>query len=147
VKIKLLHQDGGLRTYVVVLDIGDEVMSCLEQAARSERLSAAQLTAIGAFSEATLLFFEWESKEYRPIPVTEQTEVAALIGDMALDQEGEPALHVHAVLGKRDGTAVAGHLKEARVRPTLEILINESPAHLRRAYDPQSGLALLRPPE
>lgn len=146
-KIKLLHQNGGLRTYVVVLDIGDEIMSCLGEAARSEGLSAAQLTAIGAFSEATLLFFEWQSKEYCPIPVTEQTEVAALIGDIALGPEGEPALHVHAVLGKRDGTAVAGHLKEARVRPTLEILINESPAHLRRMHDPQSGLALLRLPE
>lgn len=78
-------------------------------------LSAAQITAIGAFSETTLLFFEWESKEYRPIPVTEQTDVAALVGDIALDREGEPALHVHAVLGKRDGTAIAGHLKEARV--------------------------------
>jgi uncharacterized protein len=144
-KTKLLHQEAGLRTYVVVLEIGDEVMSCLDEVARTEQLSAAQITAIGAFSEAMLLFFEWENKEYRPIPIMEQTEVAALIGDIALDREGMPALHVHAVLGKRDGTAVAGHLKEARVRPTLEILINESPAHLRRLHDPQSNLALLQP--
>lgn len=146
-KTRLLHQEGGLRTYVVVLEIGDEIMSCLGKVARSEQLSAAQITAIGAFSEATLLFFDWETREYQPIPVTEQTEVAALIGDIALDREGEPALHVHAVLGKRDGTAVAGHLKEARVRPTLEILVNESPAHLRRLHDPQTGLALLQPQE
>jgi predicted DNA-binding protein with PD1-like motif len=146
-KTKLLQQEGGLRTYVVVLEIGDEIMSCLGKVARSERLSAAQITAIGAFSEATLLFFDWEIREYQPIPVTEQTEVAALIGDIALDREGEPALHVHAVLGKRDGTAIAGHLKQAHVRPTLEILINESPAHLRRLHDPRTGLALLQPQE
>jgi predicted DNA-binding protein with PD1-like motif len=93
-KTKLLHKEGGLRTYAVVLEIGDEIMSCLGKVARSERLSAAQITAIGAFSEATLLFFDWESREYQPIPVTEQTEVAALIGDIALGREGEPALHV-----------------------------------------------------
>lgn len=146
-KTKLLHREGGLRTYVVVLEIGDEIMSCLGKVARSEQPSAAQITAIGAFSEATLLFFDWESRGYQAIPVTEQTEVAALIGDIALDREGEPALHVHAVLGKRNGTAVAGHLKQARVRPTLEIPINESPVHLRRLHDPQTGLALLQPQE
>ena len=36
-KTRLLHQEGGLRTYVVVLEIGDEIMSCLCKLARSEQ--------------------------------------------------------------------------------------------------------------
>lgn len=143
-KSRMLHKEGGRRTYVVVLDTGDEIMSCLREVARSEELSAAQISAIGAFSSATLLYFDWETKEYRKIPVREQVEVAALLGDIVLDKEGGPALHIHTVLGKRDGTAMAGHLEAAHVRPTLEVLITESPPHLRRLKDAESGLPLIQ---
>ena len=75
----------------------------------------------------------------------EQVEVASLIGDVALSPEGEPALHAHVVLGRRNGTALAGHLGRAHVRPTLEVILTESPTHLRKRLDPESGLALIRP--
>jgi uncharacterized protein len=143
-KTRLLHQDGQHRTFVAVLSTGDEVMSCLQQFAEAERLSAAQITALGAFKRAELLFFEWETKAYLPIPVNEQTEVAALVGDIALDANGVPTLHIHVVLGKRDGVAVAGHLSKGEVRPTLEVLITETPAHLHRRKDPATGLALIQ---
>jgi predicted DNA-binding protein with PD1-like motif len=142
---RLLHSDSGQNTFIVVLETGDEVMRCLKEAASRHRLSAAQITAIGAFSDATLFFFDWERKEYLPIPVDEQVEVASMVGDIATDESGVPALHIHVVLGKRDGTAVAGHLDRAHVRPTLEVLISETPAHLRRIHDPETGLALIRP--
>jgi uncharacterized protein len=58
---------------------------------------------------------------------------------------GGPALHVHLVVGRSDGTALAGHLGEAHVRPTLEVILTESPAHLRKRKDHESGLALIRP--
>lgn len=41
-------------------------------------------------------------------------ELAACIGDIAMADDG-PALHAHVVLGRRDGTAPAGRLKEPRV--------------------------------
>ena len=74
----------------------------------------------------------------------EQVEVASLISDVAEAPLG-PALHLHLVVGKRDGSAVAGHLGEAHVRPTLEVIVTESPTHLRKVEDPESGLALIRP--
>jgi hypothetical protein len=77
--------------------------------------------------------------------VREQVEVAAMVGDIALSPSGEPALHAHLVLGKRDGTAMAGHLGEAHVRPTLEVIVTESPAHLHKVKDATTGLALIRP--
>lgn len=141
---KLLHETGGQRTYAVILDTGEEAMDCLKRFVAAEKLRAAQLTAIGAFSDAVLLYFDWAKKQYQRIPVTEQVEVASLIGDVAEGQAGEAALHVHVVLGKRDGTAMAGHLGEAHVRPTLEVIVTESPAHLRKRKDPESGLALIR---
>jgi predicted DNA-binding protein with PD1-like motif len=52
-------------------------------------------------------------------------------------------IHAHVVLGKRDGSAHGGHLLKARVRPTLELIVTESPGHLRRVTDEKTGLPLL----
>ncbi|HEY9345685.1 MAG TPA: PPC domain-containing DNA-binding protein [Inquilinus sp.] len=141
---KQLHAADGQRVFAVILETGEAVMESLQRFAEAERLTAAQITGIGAFSDAELRYFDWERKEYLPIPVKEQVEVASLLGDVAVSPDGKPALHVHLVLGRRDGTALAGHLAEARVRPTLELIVTESPAHLRKALDPESGLALIR---
>ena len=142
---KLLHENNGQRTFAVILETGDEVMGSLQAFAEREQVTAAQFTAIGALSDAVLKYFDWQQKKYLPIPVREQVEVASMIGDVALAPSGEPALHAHIVLGKRDGTALAGHLGEAHVRPTLEVVLTESPSYLRKVKDPQSGLALIQP--
>ncbi len=140
---KLLHEQSGKRTFAVILQNGDEAMSCLQEFAARERLAASQITAIGAFASAKLAFFDWQSKKYRPIPVEEQVEVASLVGDIAVGPDGKPSVHVHAVLGREDGTALAGHLQAGHVRPTLEIIVTESPAHLCKVKDEESGLALI----
>jgi uncharacterized protein len=144
-KTRLLHELDGQRVFVVVFQTGEEVMRGLNAFVKSQNIVAAQLTAIGALSEAMLAYFDWEKKDYQSIPVREQVEVASLIGDVASAPSGEPSLHVHVVLGRRDGTALAGHLTRAHVRPTLEVIVNESPTHLRKVHDPESGLALIDP--
>lgn len=144
-KTKLIHQADGQKTFAVVLQTGDEAVSCLKTFAERERLNAAQITAIGALSHAVLGYFDWDEKKYHRIPVTEQAEIASFIGDIVLAEDGQPSLHAHVVLGRRDGTALAGHLFEAHVRPTLEIIVTESPEHLRKRHDPESGLALIDP--
>lgn len=112
--------------------------------ARNERLSSASITGLGAFSRATLGFFEREQRDYSKIEIEEQVEVLTLVGNVTLS-EGEPKLHLHVVLGKRDGTAHGGHLLQAEVWPTLELIITEHPGHLRRRHDPVVGLPLLDP--
>ena len=142
---KLLYQSGGQRTYAVVLETGEEVMSCLQRFAAAEQIFAAQVTAIGAFSDLVLMYFDWDKKDYARIPVREQVEVASMIGDVAEGPDGKPSLHIHLVVGKRDGSAMAGHLGEAHVRPTLEVVVTENPVHLRKVKDEESGLPLIRP--
>ncbi|WP_421999255.1 PPC domain-containing DNA-binding protein [Reyranella sp.] len=141
---RLLHQVEGERTYALIFETGDEVLSLLKQFAQEHDLSAARFTAIGAFSEVTLGYFDWDRKDYQRHHVAEQVEVASLVGDVALGPDGKPAVHIHVVLGRRDSSALAGHLLEATVRPTLELVLEESPAHLRKRHDPESGLALIR---
>ena len=140
-KSRLLHANGQ-KTFVLVLDKGDEAVAALTEFARERNLSAAHLTAIGAFSEVTLGYFDRERKDYVRIPMREQVEVLSLVGDIAI-AKGEPQLHAHVVVGKRDGSAHGGHLLEARVWPTLEVMVVESPAHLRRVKDAETGLALI----
>ena len=135
--------DGGSeRTWTLVFDEGDEVMSSLTAFARERQLTAARFTAIGAFRDATLGYFDWTSKSYEKIPVREQVEVLSLVGDVVLEGDA-PKVHAHVVVGKRDGSAHGGHLLDAHVRPTIEVMLTESPAHLQRLFDPASGLALI----
>lgn len=143
-RTKELHEAGGAVTYAVIFETGDEVMAGLKQIAQEHHLDASHFTAIGAFREVTLGYFEVEQKEYKHIPLHEQVEVLSLIGDIALDPKGEPQIHAHVVVGRADGTTRGGHLLEAHVRPTLEVIVTESPAALKRVYDPAAGLALIR---
>lgn len=131
------------KTHVLVFQTGDAVIKTLEQFATQNRLFAAHFTAIGAFSDATLAYFDWQSKKYQHIPVDQQVEVLALTGDIS-DSDGKPKIHAHVVVGKSDGHTLGGHLLEAHVRPTLELILSETPAHLRRRHDPESGLALIQ---
>src|SRR5690242_4193677 len=114
---KQIHESAGQRTYVVVLETGEEVMERLQDFVQAHRIFAAQITAIGAFSDLVLRYFDWDKKKYLDIPVQEQVEVASLVGDVAQAPSGEPALHVHLVVGRRDGSALAGHLGKGHVRP------------------------------
>jgi predicted DNA-binding protein with PD1-like motif len=142
---KLLNEAAGSKTYAIVFDEGDEVMSGLEAFAKEEQIDAAQFTALGAFQQATLAFFNVQTNEYDKIPVSEQVEVLVLTGNVATHQEkGEPKIHAHVVLGKADGVAFGGHVLEAHVRPTLEVVLVETLAHLKRQIDDKTGLALIR---
>jgi uncharacterized protein len=142
-KATALSRDGST-TWALVFDAGDEVTAELERFAREQQLDAAHFTAIGGFSDVTLGYFDWQAKRYEAHPIEEQVEVLMLAGDVA-DDGGEPAVHAHVVVGKSDCTAHGGHLLEAHVRPTLELVLTETPAHLRKRLDPVAGIALIAP--
>jgi uncharacterized protein len=135
-------EDADVVTYVVVCDPGDEAVSALTEFARAEDLEAAQITAVGAFEHATVGWFDRSIRDYRRIPVDQQCELLSLIGDVAAGEDG-PAVHVHAVLGLSDGTTRGGHLLDGRVYPTLEAVVTETPARLRKVMRPDIGIALI----
>ena len=132
----------GERRFVVVLEAGEEAVACLLSFAREQRITAAAFTGIGAFRNVVLGFFDIERKEYERICIDEQVEVVTLVGNFAT-KDGEAKLHPHVVVSKRGGQAFGGHLLEAHVRPTLEVMVDETPAELRRETDPETGLPLL----
>jgi predicted DNA-binding protein with PD1-like motif len=140
-KVQLILDENPI-TYAVIFDADEEVIGGLNRLAKTRSLSASQITGIGSFQEAVLGFYDRRQKEYQKIRIAEQVEVLSLIGDIS-SYEGEPKIHAHVVLGKSDGTACGGHLLEARVWPTLELIVTENPHHLRRRYNPEAGLPLI----
>jgi predicted DNA-binding protein with PD1-like motif len=142
-QVREIHSNGGQRTFALILGSGEEAMEQIRHFAEREGIHAAQITGIGAFERAVLRYFDWTRKEYLDIPVDEQVEVASLIGDIGEGDAGKAEVHIHLVLGRRDGSALAGHLKTGRVRPTLELIVTESPAHLCRRKDAETGLNLI----
>jgi predicted DNA-binding protein with PD1-like motif len=143
-KSTLLYQDGDLRTYLLVMDQGDEAFSEIVEFAKANEVNAASLTAIGACTSATLGYFDPEQGDYVNRRFIEQMEIASMVGDIA-DDHGKPALHAHLVLGRRDYSAIAGHLQELHVFPTMEVVLTETPAHLHKRVDTSTGLTLISP--
>ena len=139
-KSKLINQRP--KTYVLVMDSGDEVMEKLQKFAVANNMSAAEFKAIGAFSSTELGYFDFSIKDYKKIPINEQVEVLSLIGDIAL-KDNKPVVHAHAVVGKSDGTAHGGHVIKAIVKPTLEVVLMEAPAHLKRKMNEDIGIPLI----
>jgi len=136
--------DHSPKRFILVFETGDELAKGLLEFAEQEKLSAASFKAVGALSSVRLGWFSWESKQYEPsVMLDEQVELLSLIGDVAVKGE-KPVVHAHAVIGRKDGTAHGGHLLEAHIRPTCEVVLAESPIHLQKQIDPQSGLALIR---
>jgi predicted DNA-binding protein with PD1-like motif len=109
------------RVWVLVLAPGEEVKKAIVEFARRNDLKAPSFVALGAFERAQLGYFDWQKKEYLPIPIDEQVEVVSLVGDIAENEKNESDQHAHAVLGRRDGSTRGGHLMEGIVRPTLEV--------------------------
>jgi len=139
-----LVSEASERTFALIYQTGDEVVAELARFAREHKPRSAHFTAIGAFSDVVLAYFDWPTKKYQEIPVKEQVEVLTLAGDIAWKENGEPVVHAHVVIGRSDGSTRGGHLRKAHVRPTLELVLTEYPKHLERKHDAETGLTLIR---
>ena len=140
--MKFKQAQNGQNTFALIFDKGDGFISGLTSFAAENRLGGSHFTAIGAFSDVLLGYFDRQAKDYKKIPTQEHVEALSLVGDIAF-QGDSPQVHAHVVVGKADGTAHGGHILEAHVWPTLEVMLTESPRHLCRKTDRETGLALI----
>jgi len=142
-KSRKIAGDAGAETRIVILESGEEAFAVLTKFANEAGITAASLTAIGAFENATVGWFDFEKKTYKKIEIAQQCEVLSAIGDVAVGDDGKASLHVHVVLGLSDGTTRGGHLLEGKVRPTLEVVLTDTPVKLRRKKRADLGIALI----
>lgn len=142
-KFKLVRQSEGERVYAIVFSKGDEAIGGLTDFAARNHIADAHFTAIGACESALLAWFDMPKRNYRPIPVTEQSEVLSMTGDIAAFN-GAPVVHAHSILSRPDGSTKGGHTFELHVNPTLEVFLTADDTPLGKKQDP-GGLKLIDP--
>jgi predicted DNA-binding protein with PD1-like motif len=143
-QVKLVKDSPGEKVYAVIFRKGDEALSGLTDFAIQYKVEDAHFTGIGAVSGATLAWLDAPKKIYHRIAVPEQVEVLSLIGDVATFN-GKPVVHMHAVLGRSDGSTVGGHVFELDVNPTLEVFMTVNTTALKKRPDDASGMKLIDP--
>jgi predicted DNA-binding protein with PD1-like motif len=143
-QVELLNPGEATRHYAVIFYQGDEAFSGLLEFAERYHVTSAHFTAIGALNRATLGWFDPQRKMYKTIPIDGQHEVIGMSGDIALYQ-GKPVVHTHMVVGSPDGTTRAGHVLDAYVSPTLEVIVTVDPVEMQKRFDPATDLTLIDP--
>jgi len=143
-KVQLLSENGKQKTYAVIFYKGDEAFSGLTDFAREYHVTAAHFTAIGALSSARLAWFNPARKQYKVIPIDGQVEVVSMIGDIGL-YKAKPSVHTHMVVVQSDGTTRGGHVLEAHVNPTLEVMVTVEPNTMYKRLDEATDLTLFDP--
>jgi uncharacterized protein len=143
-QVKLVKDTPEEKIYAIVFLKGDEVLSGLTDFAIKNKVTDAHFTGIGAISSATTAWLDLDRKMYHPTVTSEQVEVLSLIGDIAAFN-GKPIVHMHVILGRRDGSTVGGHVWELNVNPTVEVFLTANTTPLGKRPDPNSGLKLIDP--
>jgi predicted DNA-binding protein with PD1-like motif len=143
---KMLVQllNSGSKQYAVIFYQGDEAFSGLLEFAEKYHVTSAHFTAIGAIDEATVAWFDPQRKMYKKIPIKGQHEVIGMSGDIALYQ-GKSVVHTHMLVGSPYGTTQGGHVLEAYVSPTLEVMVTVDPVTMQKRFDPATDLTLIDP--
>jgi uncharacterized protein len=132
--------------YIVRLERGESVVESLTTFLADEGIDFANLSAAGAVQWVRLAYWNADTRRYEEREFDEQLEVVSFQGNSSL-KDGKPFLHLHAVFARRDFSTLGGHLREARVHPTLEVWLSAEDVPVRRAHDAASGLDLLDLPE
>ena len=129
-------------SHLLVLDQHADFMDSLLDFAAEHEVQSATFYGIGAFSEATIAFFDREAQEYDPIAVDQQTEVLHVGGNLTW-HDGAVRVHAHATLGRPDGSTLGGHLVDATVWPTLELQCQTYVTRVERVQNEAVGLPLI----
>jgi uncharacterized protein len=143
-QVQLLSPGEPTKQYAVIFYQGDEAFSGLGEFAEKYQVTSAHFTAIGALNRATLGWFDSQRKMYKKNHISGQHEVIGMSGDVALYQ-GKPVVHTHMVVGGPDGTTRAGHVLDAYVSPTLEVMVTVDPITMQKRLDPATDLTLIDP--
>jgi uncharacterized protein len=144
VKVKLISADGPTKTYAIIFSPGDEVLSGLQEFATRYKVQSAHFTAIGDAKSVKFGWYDKSRKMFKVTSVNTYAEITSLIGDIAL-KDGKSVVHAHIALATEDGIVHGGHLLEAFIEPTLEVMMTVEPVPLHKRLDPQFGINVIDP--
>ena len=144
VKVKLVSGDGPTRTYAIIFAPGDEVLSGLQEFAVKYQVKSAHFTAIGDAKSAKFGWYDKSKKMFKVARIDAYAEITSLVGDIAM-KNGKPVVHGHINLATEDGVVHGGHLLEAFIEPTLEVIMTVEPVELDKKLEPEFGINIIDP--
>ena len=121
---------------------GTSLFDGLLAIAAKEKLPTAQVAGVGGVNRLTLAYYNSARKKYEEHQYDEFLEVAGLLGNLTL-KDGKPFLHLHGTFGRRDMSALAGHVISATVFPLLEVVITPTSNRGIRRFDEETGLNVI----
>ncbi len=131
-------------TYVIRMDRGEEIVSCLTDFCRKEGVKLASVEALGAADYAKIGLYDVKSRQFHGRSFEEALEITALVGSVSTNK-GEPYLHLHISLAREDMSVVGGHLIECRLSATCEMFVRQIDGVVERILDDkETGLNLFR---
>lgn len=128
--------------YVVRLNKGEEVIECLKELCEKEDIKLAEITGLGASNLVEIGVFNVNTKEYNTKTFEGMFEITSLVGN-ATRKEGNVYLHVHINFGDEEGNVKGGHLVQARISATSEIIVRKIEGQVGRKLSDEIGLNLL----
>lgn len=130
-------------SWVIVLEKGEKIVEKLVEFVKAEDIKSGHLNAIGAVSSVKLAHYNLEKKRYSTKQIDQPLEVISLIGTVTM-KGNESIIHCHIVVGTNEMSVYGGHLKEATVAATCEIIFNEFEEAINKERDENIGLNLIR---
>ena len=118
--------------------IPDDILAIVKR----EKVVTARIEAIGGVEELRLAYFNRDTRRYEEHDFKEFLEVTGILGNVTL-KDGEPFLHIHGTFGRKDLSALAGHVMTAKVFPLLEVVITPTKNRALRRFDDQLGLNVI----
>ncbi|MBI2415575.1 MAG: DUF296 domain-containing protein [Candidatus Kerfeldbacteria bacterium] len=137
-----MHYSLSNNTYLLRLLPGEELIESLTQFCKDHAITGGSITGLGGTTNATLHYFNSQTKQYQERYCTGQFfEVVNITGNISVEK-----LHIHVTIGDHTFQAWAGHCGQLVADPTLEIFMTPFPETHRR-FDDASGLQLLDLPQ
>jgi len=129
-------------SWVIVLRKDEKIIEKLTEFIKTENIRSGYFNAIGAVSSVELAHYNLEKKSYSSKLINRPLEIVSLMGNFTVKGE-EIIVHAHIVVGTNQMELYGGHLKEATVAATLEVIFNEFKEVINKEYDKDTGLNLM----
>ena len=110
--------------YFVRIDRGEEIMSTLKKFCEDEKITLAEVKALGAIDDFNVGLFDVEKKEYHKNRFQFPAEIVSLWGTVTT-KDGEFYSHIHMSAGDKEGHVFGGHLNSAIVSATCEMIVDD----------------------
>lgn len=129
--------------YIMRLNKNEDLVASLARFAQEKQIKSAWINGLGAVVSVELGYYDLDNQQYHWKTFEKSQEITALSGNITT-QDDQPAIHIHGTFSDESYQTVAGHIKEASIGGTCELMITVSDAEISRALDEETGLNLMQ---